>query len=315
MKKLTFCALFILSCYFSFAQQAHQHEFGFKSDNDVYISISQDQYYTNGLFIFYRYIAKNSSSKIIKKINEFQIVQLMYNSFSHYVPIKEDQDRPFAGYSFVQFNKSYFYKDESIFKAGIQVGVLGPSSKARDAQITYHRIFGLPQIAGWKYQIHDTFGLNFNAMYVNHFTYFASDKMDISGLANANVGTIFNDISIGFLTRLTFEKRLNPLVESNYFGAQIGNKNNLLPVKEFYFYLQPKISYVAYNATIQGSLFSNSSPVTFNVRPITTSIEIGFKYAYKRFNFNYGLHYLTKTVDNNSVKNHKYGTIRIGYLF
>jgi hypothetical protein len=47
---------------------------------------------------------------------------------------------------------------------------------------------------------------------------------------------------------------------------------------EFYFYIAPSINYQLYDATIQGSLFSNRSPITFSLVPYRFNGEAGFKY-------------------------------------
>lgn len=53
-KKLVLTALAILATvYGSFAQE-YKNEFGFKSDNDAYLWVGQDRYYTNGLFVYFR---------------------------------------------------------------------------------------------------------------------------------------------------------------------------------------------------------------------------------------------------------------------
>ena len=80
-------------------------------------------------------------------------------------------------------------------------------------------------------------------------------------------------------------------------------------------WLKPQLTYQAYNATIEGSLFNNDSPLTFNPEPLKASLQLGLKWATNRLNFGYAISYLTKELDNHRVTAHKYGTITLAYRF
>jgi len=311
--KNTLIPVFILLYGWSYSQQ-HAESFGFISDNDVYISTTQDQYYSNGLTLQYQFLSKKLSNKLVKKINAFQLGHYLYTPFRPYVPLKADQDRPFAGYLFGDFSVTKFFKNESFLKMTYQIGILGPSAQADQIQIWYHRTFGLPPIAGWQYQIQDQLGVNINAFYLKNLSYSNNKQFDFNAFAEAKLGTIFTEASLGFVSRIGF-KPLNPTHNTALFNSNIGTIKNTKSVKEFFFYIKPQLKYVAYNATIQGSIFNDNSPVTFGVKPLKAILNIGLKWTSKRFNYGYNITYLSKAVDNNRVKSHKYGTIMMIYKF
>ena len=57
--KHLFTFALLLFCITAFAQQkTYKSELGFNSENDAYLATGQDRYYTNGLFINFRSVAK-----------------------------------------------------------------------------------------------------------------------------------------------------------------------------------------------------------------------------------------------------------------
>src|SRR5690606_33581513 len=142
----------LISCFcpfISFGQNApsfYKNEFGFKTENDAYLAIKQDRYYTNGLFLFFRSAlkptAQQDTSKVVKKIWSVSAGQKMYNAQSGYVPNINYIDRPFAGYLYGSASLQWLLKNENIFKAEIQGGILGPSALGEEGQELYHKLFG-----------------------------------------------------------------------------------------------------------------------------------------------------------------------------
>src|SRR5690606_3594703 len=140
---------------------AYKHEFGFTSENDAYLAIKQDQYYTNGLFLFFRNaVAPAKPGNTVKKIWGLSAGQKMYNAYSGDVARPQLIDRPFAGYLYGAAFLQWLYKNENSFKAELQTGVIGPSSYAEQGQQLYHQVFGFYDINGWEHQVKDELGIN-----------------------------------------------------------------------------------------------------------------------------------------------------------
>jgi lipid A 3-O-deacylase len=295
-------------------QADYTRETGIVSDNDAYLMLALDQYYTNGLILYFRYVPKEFSEKLYNKIIEFRIGQKIYNPFQGYVPWIERMDKPFAGYFFVETGISRFYKNESMLKTNLQIGVLGPSSHAEEVQLFYHRAFNLYGIDGWQYQVHDAAGLNLDLTYLKSIRYFFNKQIDISIYSELRAGTINDDVSAGVLTRASIYK-LHPLYNSNYTGSAISRNKDISSEKELFLYFKPQLSYIFYDATIQGGIFSESSPVTFDVRPLLLQLELGISGSYKNLNAGYSVIFHTKDAKNNLVKDHIYASIYLAYRF
>jgi lipid A 3-O-deacylase len=255
-------------------QADYTYEAGIVSDNDAYLMLALDHYYTNGLMLYFRYVPKKINVKLENRIIEFRIGQKIYNPFQGYVPWVERIDKPFAGYLFLETGISRFYKNESMLRTNLQVGVLGPSSHAEEVQYFYHNFFNLYGIDGWQYQVRDALGLNLELDYLKSFRYFFNRQMDLSFYSELRAGTINDDVSAGILTRVSIYK-LHPIYNSNCTGSTISRKNDISNEKELFLYFKPQLSYVFYDATIQGGMFSDNSPVTFDARPLLLQLELG----------------------------------------
>lgn len=295
--------------------QNFKNEFGFKSDNDSYLAQGSDRYYTNGLFINFRHALDQSKLKdgLEKKTYEISAGQKMYNPISGYAPDPNRQDRPFAGYLYVGGAMSWFNSNESILKTAVEIGTTGPNSLAEDAQEFLHKTAGFYALDGWQYQIKNEMAVNLSASYTRLLHRADNKATDFSFEGYANAGTTFSGAGAGLLFRAG---GLNQLFNSAYTQAVIGNnaKTKALVKHEVFFYAKPQLNFVAYDATVQGSLFNNNSPVTFGVKPIVFAQQIGFNYSSQRFTFDFGMIFKTKEIKS-SAKAHQYGSITMFYRF
>ncbi|WP_316811074.1 lipid A deacylase LpxR family protein [Pedobacter heparinus] len=295
--------------------QTYKNEFGFRSDNDSYLAQGSDRYYTNGLFIYFRHALDQEKldPKLEKKTYEISVGQKMYNPISGYAPDPTRQDRPFAGYLYAGGALNWFYTNESILKMSAEIGTTGPNSLAEDGQELLHDVVGFYALDGWQYQIKNAIAINLSAQY-SRLLHRASNKAtEFSFEGYANAGTTFSGAGAGILFRAG---GLNQLFNSAYTNAVIGNnaKTKALVKREVFFYAKPQLNFVAYDATVQGSMFNNDDPVTFGVKPIVFAQQIGFNYSSQRFTVDFGMIFKTKEIKS-TAKAHQYGAISMFYRF
>jgi lipid A 3-O-deacylase len=315
ISKKIFFALLASCLFFKTYAQTYKNEFGFRSDNDSYLAQGSDRYYTNGLFIHFRRALNQQQLKegLEKKTFEITAGQEIYNPYSGSAPDPARQDRPFAGYLYAGGALNWFYTNESILKASVKIGTTGPNSLAEDGQELLHNTVGFYTLEGWDYQIKNAITLNLSAQYTRLLHRSASNAIDFSFEGYANVGTTFNGAGAGILFRAG---GINQLFNSAYTNAVIGNnpKTKALVKREVFFYAKPQLNVVAYDATIQGSIFNDNDPVTFGVKPIVFAQQIGFNYSSQRFTFDFGMVFKTKEVKS-TAKAHQYGSISMFYRF
>jgi len=316
MKSIKY-SLFLL-CFFAAASlkaQTYQNEFGFKSDNDAYLFVGQDRYYTNGLFINFRHAIDPAKfkEKLEKKIYEINVGQEMYNPRSGFSPDPSLQDRPFAGYLYAEGAMSWFYKNESVIRASAQFGTTGPDALAQKGQEFLHDVIGFYEPEGWDYQVNNELSVNLTAQYTRLLHRADNNAVDFSFEGYANAGTTYSGAGAGVLFRAG---KINQLYNTAYTHAVIGHAANTraLVQKEIFFYAKPQLNVVAYDATIQGSMFNNDSPLTFDTKPVVFAQQLGFNYSTPRFTFDLGYILRTREVKSRA-KAHQYGAISLFYRF
>lgn len=292
--------------------QQYKHEVGFQSDNDSYLAQGSDRYYTNGLFLNYRFATKNAApnSGLKKKIVEISAGQMIFNPRSGYRPEPATQDRPFAGYLYVGAAMSWFHTEEHMLKAAVQVGTTGPNALAQDGQELLHETFGFYEPAGWEYQIGNEAAVNASVQYVRLLQRAENAKTDFSFEGYANAGTTFSGAGAAVLFRAG---NIEQLFNSASYDARIGN-DGAAPKHELFFYAKPQLNFVAYDATVQGSLFSDNSPVTYGVKPLVFAQQFGVNYSTGRLSLDFNVIFKTKEIKS-TASAHQFGSITANYRF
>lgn len=315
--KVKFLLLLIL-CILSIsvvAQRQYKSEFGFQSDNDAYLFYGEDQYYTNGLMIYYRRATnqRRLGKRLEKFIYELSAGQKMFNPSSGSVPNKSRQDRPFAGYLYGGIRSSFFYKKENILSIALETGTVGSNSLAEAAQKFLHKTVGFYEIAGWEYQIQNGFSANLSLDYTKLLSRARNQRSDFALESYLHAGTTFSGAGLGILFRAG---NINQLFQTAYTHSLVKNQSasDRLVKNESFIYLKPQLNYVAYDATIQGGMFSNNSPLTFGVKPWVFAQQIGYNYSSERFTIDFGMLFKTKEVKSRA-RAHQYGSISLYYRF
>jgi len=304
--------LLLLLAFTTLFESFSQKEISIVSDNDLYTSINKDRYYTNGLFFLYRFAPSKKTSSPYKTVNEIQIGQQLYTAFKASIEDPELHDRPFAGYLFAGFKQYKFYEN-TIFNIGVQIGVLGEKALGKETMTFIHDIYNFKEPLGWKHQITNSYNLNLNSSYIKNIWITANQNLSIEWTNHAELGTVFNKLATGFNTRIGLKKLTKHTQSVAYHGNLV---NNSPKNKEFFLHINPLLHYNIYDATIQGNLFNNSSPVTFGIHPWFFSSSFGITYSTQKISLAYQYNIHTKKLKNREVLYwNKYGSIQLSYLF
>ncbi|OYU79875.1 MAG: hypothetical protein CFE23_12175 [Flavobacterium sp. BFFFF1] len=295
--------------------QTRPAEIGLVLDNDLYVSTVSDRYYTNGFEIFYKYLNKTQPEMVAKRISEFRLGQYIYNPYNIVASDIARNDRPFAGYLFGSFGVHTFYKNESVLKLDFQAGYVGPNAFGREMQEFFHNSFGYIAVQGWELQIKNALALQVNATYSHKIANAISSSFnDFHASAEVKAGTVNTNISLGLTSRLSL-KPLLPIYDSNLYHAALNNDKSVFKNQsEYFLFLSPHVQYQLYDATIQGSLFNDNSPVTYAVQPFRFNAEAGLKYRKGKWDLSYVFVYRGKEVMRDGVKGFIYGSITLGYF-
>ena len=316
----TICFLLcVVFCGNAFAQ-SHSNEIGIQSDNDSYLAQGSDRYYTDGIFIYYRHALPVNSNNLQNKVLGFEAGQKIFNPQTGSIAfngVDEPQyiDRPFAAYLYIGSTLNFLYKDESNLKIGAQLGVVGPDAFGRQVQSFVHDNFGFYHPSGWEYQVDNNFELNLSAEY-NRLLARAS-WIDASLTSYVNLGNGFTGAGAGPLFRIgSFNQLFNSV--STQSTAIKSRSFEPLNKHELFLYYKPQFNVVAYDATVQGSLFGSKSPtsmeITLNPERFVFSNQVGIGYSGKRFVLDAAAIFHTKDVKE-MVQSHQWGSVTLLYRF
>ena len=317
MRFKLFTFIWLIGTASAFAQ-SHSTELGIQTDNDSYLAQGSDRYYTDGIFIYYRHAlkVKSSSKTLSNKILGIEAGQKIFNPQSGYVPGPQYVDRPFAGYLYIGSTLNFLYSNESNLKLGAQIGVVGPISGAEQTQNFVHKTFGFYTPGGWQYQIKNDAELNLSAEY--NKLLLRGTWIDLSLSSYVNLGNGFTGAGAGPLLRLgSFNQLFNSV--STQSTAIRNNEVKPFHEHELFFYYKPLFNYVAYDATIQGSLFNknndpNSQEITLNREPFIFSNQLGLAFTTNHLVFDIAAIFHTKD-DKEMGRSHQWGSVTALYRF
>lgn len=298
--------------------QTHEDEFGIQTDNDSYLAQKSDRYYTDGLFFFFNHaleIKNTDMSALQNKVLGFELGQKIFNPQGGNILGPQYIDRPFAGYLYVGSTLNLLFKDESNIKLGAQLGVVGPASFAKQTQTFVHKTFNFYTPAGWQYQIHNDLELNLLAQY--NKLLFRFTGVDMSLTSYVNLGTGFSGAGTGPLFRFgLFNQLFNSA--STQSTVSVGTQAPLTK-HELFLHYKPAANYVAYDATIQGSMFQQHNQITTDEivgipQHFILSNEVGVTYTSNRWVLDAMATFHTKEVAL-MIRPHQWGSVTALYRF
>jgi len=259
--------------------------------------LSMDYYYTNG--VRFDYIDPN----IAKSPFGYFMLPYRQNSVSYhgislvqdfFTPLVLDTtaiqygDRPFAGVLYagqfkVTINPKKRYKQVS----EIDFGIIGPESLGGFVQTTIHET----RPTGWVNQVSNDVVVNYNVrveqglINIEHF--------DINGVFEGKVGTLYTNVGAGFYSRvgsfMSYFKNIG-LVGPGKNGYTGRSKI------QYAFTFSSILRAVAYDATLQGGMFSNNNIYTLSPEDINRLVfnaSLGIEFSYKFFGFRTEMNYIT----------------------
>lgn len=326
--RLFFALLLIAVCENAGAQPAskasrYTQEISILSENDNYAFTYKDGYYTNGLFLQLSYIPRTADQYITRHRGlsgvqaYYELGQMIYNAETWRKQKPADIDRPYAGYLFLRKGYRLFYKNHSVMGVHLSIGTTGPASGAEPVQKFYHKLFHLPKINAWQYQLNGEPALNIQWSYhQNMLQVSQSNKFtQLHATLNINAGNVFTNAAGGVLIKAGHIQK--PEASSFYHSATGNSEANGVKKKnnEFFVYFHPQLMTQVYNATIQGPMFSkNKGPITGTPVGLYYFHQFGVYYAQKHFVTALSITYKNREAEAMRIKE-RYGSLMLAYRF
>ncbi len=302
---------------FSQNKDMYRYEVELGTDNDFLILYTAtDRYYTYGLNGTFKWRSnKEDKQGFLGRLfpNTTSYYESLGISIEAYTPNylpdgspDPNDDRPYSGWSYIDYKITYELQGAFI-QLGADVGIMGPDSKAGDVQNWFHRtISNDPELSGWEDQLPNQIGINIRAAAGNSFL--SAPWFDAFYTIDASIGNIliYAQPKIG----LRFGK-------FDLLSKSISQNHQLLGTTkkvEYFFELGGGFRFSAYNATLQGNIFENSS--LLSQEEINNAIfhsQMAINLLYKRFSAKVVYH--LSTGELSSVDTHRYAELKVGYRF
>lgn len=252
--------------------------FRFLWENDSWFTES-DRFYTNGIGLGWTFADGRVTRAIADGLSWLPFAPDLCTARATEVFLRQDMftpedftnpalvldDRPYAGWLHLDFTHQILRLDQDALKDRldtwqVQLGVVGPSSLAKEAQSEVHRLVDAPRPRGWRFQLRDEPGLvlayrrDFRAYY--NPTTFAPLETDFVGHFGVRLGNVETSAQMGGEVR--FGMNL-----SRHFGTAI--RGPLLPVRHrLYASAGVEGRFVPQNIFLDGNTFRRSHNVDRN---------------------------------------------------
>ena len=263
-------------------------------DNDIFTNT--DYYYTNGVIIdlVTPLAATNPVNKIFPgrkrsdiSLSGFSIRQNIYTPIDPDVEEIRYGDRPFAGLLTIgQFNTNTNFNKKLNISSSLNFGVLGPASMGEFVQSSIHT----KEPVGWQNQIQNNIVIDYNIAIEKGLL--SSPHFEFNVLAEAEAGTILNNLSAGIYTRTG---SFIPV----YRGVDFFNKKEKYNF-QYWVFFSAKTNIVLYDATLQGGMFNSDNPYTIvssDINRFVVNLSGGMAFYYNSLGIELHYNYLTPEFD------------------
>jgi len=263
-------------------------------ENDLITYANTDRYFTNGIRFDLQaaWLAGSSLQKLMIPyrhksfvIYNLSMVQNMYTPTDTRMAPELKNDRPYASLLYFGFRKSASDPLREIkISSELNVGYMGPYSLGSSLQTIVHKTFPTNnEPLGWETQINTDVIVNYNVQVQKALLNRANLTL-LAGL-EAEAGTLFTNAGAGLQAQIGKADPVFGLVE-----------NQQWPEFEYYFFAKTDISFVAYNALLQGGMFNHDNVFTLKqneIRRIVGNAEAGIHFRYKGIGMEIAQHFIS----------------------
>ncbi len=275
--------------------------FRFDYDNDFFSAT--DRYYTQGIRLSLAHSAIRHSPfsyALLKMPNATRYSYILHLEQDVFTPVSIRYnggavyygERPFTAVAFLSHTLRSLRSDKKLaLSTQLDLGILGPEALGEEEQKGIHKALNNIEPLGWENQLATDVVVNYRARIERGLI--SEQHVELNGLANLRVGTLYDDLNAGFFFRAgTFHP---------WFASSGFDKGN--PGRKFRFWFQGSASVkaVAYNATLQGGAFNKNSIYTLkagDISRVVSELMGGIVVSYKRLSLEYSKFYITKEFKN-----------------
>lgn len=264
--------------------QAGDGRFSITEENDS-IFFDSDRYYTQGLQLDYLGPSVEPTSFWAKPFDflatdlglwpdgptvdrryDISIGQQIFTPANIHRSQPDAEDRPYAGWAYAGFGLLQDTDHRQLDHLELDLGIVGPSSYARQTQNDWHQFIGIPKAAGWDAQLNDEPGIMLSYERRWRFIQDIGGGLSVDAIPElgATVGNVMTYGEAGALFRFGSNLRADygpQHMRPSPSGTSYFNEQALDQPFGFYFYLGGQGRAVAQNIFLDGNTFEHSNNV------------------------------------------------------
>lgn len=294
--------------------KVYDQDFFLTVDNDAFLVQTIDRYYSSGIFFGYRRTISSTSrlsslvgKKVDKAFYSLGFAHVFYTPSDIKLRTIDQFDRPYAGLISLNFGLTYLRASKSIMSLKLDAGILGPGAGIAGLQKWYHNVIGAKNPQGWQFQIENSPLTTFSFNYVR--SAIQKEKFEFFYEGSLAAGTVINYVKPGFSLRWG---NFKPIESSTYTRSRLGSINHNSEKsewKESYFFIKTFMSYVPYDATVEGNFIGQQSIHTEETQRLRYHIKYGWNLGLRRWDL--GLAFNNVRRETREAKDHYFVTIDV----
>lgn len=267
-----------------------------------------DRYYTNGFRI------DIASPGVAHMFTRHFLPALRNSSHTYGIAIVQDiftpstlksdfivpGDRPYAAYAYAgSFLVSANPVKKVSLTAELDAGVIGPGAMGYEVQSGVHHLINNRHPEGWSRQVKNDIVLSYS-LDLEKELLSVGKVFDLSATAGLDAGTLYDNASAGMLLRMG--------KMTSRFETVHGARDRW----QLYLFMDGKVTGVAYNATLQGGMFSKDDPYVLGIndmKRVLYSPAAGVAIGWRKIELEYSYRYLSPELRAGMA--HRWGNCRI----
>ena len=277
-------------------------------DNDMFMS---DKWYTNGLdFTLDNYFFEEG----FNKKETYILGEKIFTPTKYNIEFPNFYDRPFSGLLYFGILKEKYYPEGTYKKEGFLVEMTGKPALADVVQKTYHKLLFFRTPRGWDYQIENIYGLAYVREESKTYKKWDFDNdlsLSYRPVTELHLGNVML-YGKGYLV-LNYGRLQNEYE----FGEKEAKDKRLFNMNEYYLSFESGITLKGHDSTIEGDIFKNQSPITFDIYPLVLQNRIGMYMRWEKFSFEYDFTMISTEVKNMiwSDPSHRYHSLKFNFYY
>jgi len=292
--------------------QHFNKELLFITENDSYRFNKKDGYYTNGLFLKYTTPLHKKPGSALQFVEGGQ---QLYNAYYRLIEYVEQIDRPIAGFLYLKYGQTRFWKHQTIFQWYTSIGTIGKASQGERLQNWLHGRLNINnELSAWRWQVKNEIGFNSGATIAKNFNLLHNNiNFQFEPAIQANVGNTFTNAAFAPVFKLG---KFRTGKQNSWWGGHLlHQQKQQTNTAEWYLFTQPSIGYHWYNATVQGGMFrKEKGDVVTDIYPWLFRQNTGIVYNKARWSASFAVCYMGKE-SVTQKREQRYRSIQFAWRF